>query len=299
VSAQSAENLAFDPVDGAEAVTPRAVGGDGVRLWRFGDDGGQGGLPTICFLGGAGPDGTFQFIQQANYFASRGAVTFLVDYLASRADATLLDNIDDARRAIAWIARNASDLGVDPARIAVAGGSWNGYVAAATAMLPGAGGPVRADPSAMLLFNPALELERHWPEWMFDAETGPLRGIDLDAMSLLAHVRSDLPPSLVLHGRNDASCPFPTAERFAAMMRDVGNDCTLVGYDEQPHGFFNHVSFMPGVGGDWQFVAATRRVDEFLAQLGWLDGPPILTAVPRVAAPTVDGRSRGTGRYLG
>ena len=58
-----------------------------------------------------------------------------------------------------------------------------------------------------------------------------------------------------------------TAEAYAQRMKDAGNRCELVGYDGQPHGFFNY-----GRGGNRMFIDTVTRMDRFLVSLGFLTG---------------------------
>ncbi len=64
--------------------------------------------------------------------------------------------IDDAAAALAWVARNAAELGVDPARIAVGGDSAGGNLAAVLAIM-GRDGAAPASVFQMLLY-PAVDL---------------------------------------------------------------------------------------------------------------------------------------------
>ncbi|MET8356349.1 alpha/beta hydrolase [Micromonospora sp. NPDC005171] len=83
-----------------------------------------------------------------------GAVVISVDYrLAPEATGTTL--VDDCYQGLLWVAENAADLGIDPARIVVAGASAGGGLAAGvTLMARDLGGPAIA---AQLLSCPMLD----------------------------------------------------------------------------------------------------------------------------------------------
>lgn len=95
------------------------------------------GAPVLVFLHGgywrslAARD--FSFVAPAA--RQRGFATALVDY-ALCPWVTIDEIVRQTRAAIAWIAHNAQRLGVDPARIVVAGHSAGGHLAAASLLTP-------------------------------------------------------------------------------------------------------------------------------------------------------------------
>ena len=52
-------------------------------------------------------------------------------------------------------------------------------------------------------------------------------------------------------------------------MTKAGNQCKLVGFENRPHGFFNH-----GRGDGKDYVECARQMDKFLAEQGFLKGEP-------------------------
>lgn len=238
---------------------------------------------VVFFFGGGWTSGTpAQFEPHCRYLATRGMVAVAADYrVSSRHQTKVADSIIDAKSAIRWVRAHASELGVDPNRIAAGGGSAGGHLAASCALLPsfdGSGEPKTADstPNALLLFNPALVLA---PLDGVKAESQPLErlanrfGAEPKAVSPAHHVRSGAPPTIVFHGRDDQTVPFATIEVFAKRMNDARARCDLAAYDGKGHGFFN-------VGrGDADTVRDTfRRMDAFLVSLGWLRGEPTFDA---------------------
>src|SRR5690606_9585027 len=121
--------------------------------------------PAMVFFFGGGWRGgtTRQFEPQANYFAGRGMVCFLVDYrVAGRHGSTPFESLMDAKLAIRYIKANAATLGVDTSRIVAAGGSAGGHLAAATALLSASNDPgddlsISPRPAALVLFNPVID----------------------------------------------------------------------------------------------------------------------------------------------
>lgn len=222
---------------------------------------------VVFFFGGGWNSGTpAQFEKQARYLASRGLVTACAEYRVGRRHKTTpLDAVADAQAAMAWLAAQAEEQGIDPTRIAAAGGSAGGHLAACTALAPPRElGTDSARPAALVLFNPVLD-------------TGPggfgreRIGEGWREISPLHQVRAGAPPTLVLHGTNDRTVPFAQAEAFGNAMAAVEARCEVLAYEGRGHGFFN-----PSPKGN-DFTTTTRAMDRFLGSLGWVDGPPTLT----------------------
>jgi acetyl esterase/lipase len=166
-----------------------------------------------------------------------------------------------------------------PAIVFFFGGGWTGgsptqfepqsrHLAAATATLPGLdNGPddksVSCVPNALVLFNPGVVMA---PFPGLDLK-GFGAGLDKDkfgceptAISPLHHVKKGTPPTIIFHGKADTTVPYTTVEKFTEVMKAAGNRCELVGYEGQPHGFFNKAKYA-------ETLAAT---DAFLVSLGYL-----------------------------
>jgi acetyl esterase len=120
---------------------------------------------VVFFFGGGWRSGTpAQFHEQCKYRASRGMVAITVDYrVLSRHKTKAVTCVEDAKSAIRWVRKNSERLGIDPQRIAAAGGSAGGHLAACTGVVPGFESPTEdaelsSVPNALVLFNPALVL---------------------------------------------------------------------------------------------------------------------------------------------
>lgn len=231
---------------------------------------------VVFFFGGGWRNGSpAQFAPQARYLAGRGMVAFCVDYrVESRHGVTPVECVEDAKAAMAYVRANAGPRGIDPDRIAAAGGSAGGHLAACTGVIDGFDPPDAAAgsrPNALVLFNPAVQLAPLTGEEGMRADAAARiaertggRGKEI---SPVHHVGANEPPTLILHGTADTTVPFSTVRRFGELMREKGNRCEVVGFKDQKHGFFN------ARGGDeTNYVATTRLMDEFFASLGWLEG---------------------------
>lgn len=241
----------------------------------------------VFFFGGGWKSGNpGQFEQQCRYLASRGMVALTAEYrILGKHGTPAKYCVTDGKSAVRWVRANAARLGVDPRRVAAGGGSAGGHVAACTGVVSGFDEPgedrgVGSVPDAMVLFNPALVLaempdgRRPFPQEMMAAF--PARaGCEPRAISPWHHIAKGQPPTLILHGREDTTVAFWTAEVFAEKMRAAGNRCELAGFAGQAHGFFNH-----GRGGNTMFRATVKRMDAFLVSLGWLKGADTVDAFP-------------------
>ena len=278
-----AQKPAYPPdMPDARAEVYRSVDGVDLEAWFFEPTGhrAEDRRPAIVFFFGGGWNGGSpgQFGPQASYLAERGMVAIAVDYRVRSRQGTLANvAVSDAKAAIRWVRTHAGRLGVDPNRIAAAGGSAGGHLAAATATLPGhdvagAGADVSSAPNALVLFNPVLitaPLPGQSEEQAEKLENLRRRlGAEPESMSPYHHVRPELPPTLILHGENDKTVPYQQVELFAEAMIATGNRCDLVGYPNQGHGFFNaHRS------DNSAYPDTVRRMDDFLVSLGWLKKP--------------------------
>lgn len=231
--------------------------------------------PAIVFFHGGGWTGGSpnQFNEHSRYFASRGLVAVLVEYrlLKGAPNTPPVDCIQDARTAMRWVRGRAGELGVDPVRIAAAGGSAGGHLAAHVGLVDGTDAPgddlkVSPKANALILFNPVLD---NGPGgW----GTGRV-GSRYPEFSPAHNVSKDDPPAILFLGSQDNLIPVATLERFKAAMAQAGVRCDLHVYEGEGHGFFN-----AGRGDNKYYRLTVIAADKFLASLGWLQGAPTLAA---------------------
>jgi acetyl esterase len=235
--------------------------------------------PAIVFFHGGGwvggPAG--QFNEHSAYFASRGLVCIQVRYRFVPVKTTVppVVCIQDARSALRWVRSHARELGIDPQRIAGAGASAGGHLAAHAGLVSGTDDPaddvaISPRPAALLLFNPVLDNSpgNYGTERMGDR---------LEELSPAQNVSKDDPPAIVFLGTKDKLIPVKTMEDFRARMTAAGVRCDLHLYAGEDHGFFNSKN------QDGKYYSLTvRAADEFLRSLGWLEGAPTLPALAAV-----------------
>ena len=259
-------------ITGTNVETYRKIGGTELKLWIFNPaTKSEKPLPCIVFFfGGGWSSGTpAQFEPQSRHLASRGMIAIVADYrVKSRQNALPADCVSDAKACVRWVRANASRLGIDPMRIAVGGGSAGGHLAAAVATVPGLDSAtddktVSCLPNALILFNPGtvmapfpgLELKG------FGAGLDKARfGCEPTEISPIHHVKKGLPPTIIFHGKADTTVPYATVEKFTEVMKAAGNRCELIGYEGQPHGFFNKA----------KYPETLEATDAFLVSLGYL-----------------------------
>ena len=127
----------------------------------------------------------------------------------------------------------------------------------------------------MVPFNPPVVMAPVGDKLPFDesrmAGLMERMGVESKRLSPYHHVREGQPPVLVLHGKEDPTVRYFTAELFIEAMKKAGNRAELAGYEGEKHGFFNH-----GRGGNRMYIKTVRRMDEFLSSLGWLEGKPTI-----------------------
>jgi acetyl esterase len=228
-------------------------------------------IPAIAFFFGGGWVGgnIEQFIPQAGYFASRGIIAILVDYrVKNRNQTTPFEAVSDAKSAIRYLRQNAKRLGIDSNRIAAAGGSAGGHLAAAIGNIVGLEQKgedlsVSSKPNALLLFNPVFD---NGPDgYGLEACGGEARYREI---SPIHNIRKGAPPTIVFLGTKDRLIPVATAERYKKLMEEAGSRCDLHLYEGQDHGFFNFGR------KEGKFLQTLYQADLFLADLGFLKGKP-------------------------
>ncbi len=256
-------------------VTYKTVGATTLAVSIFNPPGHRPDRPVaglVFFHGGGFNIGApSNFYAQARYLARRGLVAICVEYrIRSRHQTTQREAIQDAFSAMRWVRRHVAELGLDPQRIGVAGGSAGGYLAAAVTTLSGLDEPgedtsvsPRAD--ALILFNANPD---RGPDSRGFAKVKEAMGERWRTISPLHNLHRGFPPTVHFLGRADRNIPVAAAERFKAAVEQVGGRCDLHLYDGQEHGFFNY-----GRGDNTYFRLTLLETDRFLASIGFLSGP--------------------------
>lgn len=240
-------------------------------LKRYGPSGqsADSALPcAVFFFGGSWNSGDIShFADQAEHLAQRGMVAICAQY-RTRSSHNVPPNVClmDAKSAIRYVKTNAKELGIDPDRLAVGGGSAGGHLAAATTFCEGFNDTadkksISTRANALLLFNPVIDNgpdgyghERVSEFWQ---PFSPLHNID-----------SPAPPTLFLLGDNDKLVPVATGKAFKAAIEKAGGRCKLKIFEQAEHGFFN--AGRESANGIAYFAECIQHTDNFLVDLGYL-----------------------------
>jgi acetyl esterase len=179
--------------------------------------------------------------------------------------------VEDAYAATLWASRHAAELGGAQHRLAVAGDSAGGNLAAVVAL--GArdrGGPAIA---FQLLVYPALDAAGDtgsWREyadgfhltgagmrWYWDHYLGPADGAAPDASPLRAAFLGGLPPALVVTADHDVL--RDEGEAYAARLREAGVAADVHRVEGVVHGFFRWRAVTGAAEDALQDAAAALR----------------------------------------
>jgi acetyl esterase/lipase len=217
---------------------------------------------VLLFHGGGWSGGDLsQFRPLCAYLASRGLVAATANYrMLPKGEGQIQpagENprkrvcVTDAKSAIRWMKQHADELGIDPRRLIVGGGSAGGHISVLATTNPGLDDP--SDPKAFdtrvaayLLFNPAFTAKD---------SSDP----DVDA---LKHLTAAFPPAILFFGTKDTW--KAGSDAALARLRELGNATAEMWIaQDQIHGFYREQP--------WRNLTY-MEADRFLAKHGFLKG---------------------------
>lgn len=205
-------------------------------------------------------------------FTDRGFTVFGVLH-RSQPRYAVPEMLEDLNRSVRYIRHHAKSYGIDPNRLGIYGASSGGHLALMQAMAGDAGKPNARDPidrvssrvQAVGVLRPPTDLlnfggpgirrygtnplarvqsafdflEQDSKSKRFSLVTDPAK-IDAigRAVSPIAHVTPDDPPTLIIHGDRDTTVPFQQAEVLVARLREVGVEAKLIPKPGIGHGTF-------------------------------------------------------------
>lgn len=218
----------------------------------------------VFFFGGEWKTGDRNhFKNHAEYFAKRGIVCFLADYRTeSKNSTTPFEALKDAKSAIRYIRKNASEFSLNPSKIIASGGSAGGQLAAATALIKKYNDKnddlsVDCKPDALVLYSPVIDNGPGGYGYERVAD-------DYKDFSPLHNIKQGAPPTIIFLGTEDQLIPVETARYYQKVMGKVGSTCVLKLYNGEGHGFFNY-------NNPENYKSTVRETDDFLQVLGYLE----------------------------
>lgn len=202
---------------------------------------------VVFFFGGGWVKGTaLQFYHECRRFAKEGFVAFSAEYRTQASDgATVFESDEDGRSAIRWIRAHAAELGVDPDKIAAAGSSAGGQIAAECAFVSGPDSPnddasISAKPNALVLNYPVVDNspEGFCPEYLREKyqRISPLHNIGTKSGSI---------PCIFFLGTNDPLIPVSTAVKFKNKVDESEGSCELILFKDKGHPIYRFRAYMP------------------------------------------------------
>jgi acetyl esterase/lipase len=188
--------------------------------------------------------------------AENGYAAFSINYQLAR-DTTKPDanpgdpavawpqNIYDCKSALRYIRKEAATFGVDPARIAVSGGSAGAHLA----LVLGLSGDDEALNKGGLYTDQSNKvsciIDFYGPTVITDAKRiAKFTGKDdketeanVLAASPILHVKKDSPPVLVAHGTKDGTCDISYSRNLVEKMKEVGTQHEYIEVEGAGHSF--------------------------------------------------------------
>ncbi|MDT7592675.1 MAG: acetyl esterase [Pseudonocardiales bacterium] len=256
--------LQGEPVEVASALDRTVPGPAGEIPVRVYTPAGEGPLPVVVYFHGGGwVIGDLEVVDQPcrQLASAAGAIVVSVDYRLAP-EHRYPAAFEDSYAATVWVGAHAAEIGGDPARLAVAGDSAGGNLAAAVALAArDRGGPELA---AQLLIYPVTDfnfgtasyqdnregylLTKGSMQWFWAHYLGAQ---DLDKDPYACPLRADslvgLPPAYVATSEYD---PLrDEGEAYARRLEEAGVAVTAKRFDGLLHGFFWMLAAVPSAAG--------------------------------------------------
>ncbi len=201
-------------------------------------------LPGGGYAGLASHEGE----EYAWFLASHGITAAVLEYsVGQRSPGSLHPApLEDACRAMKILRHHATELKIDPARVAVIGSSAGGHLAATLSTQfspadPSSPDPVEhhsARPDAAMLCYPVITLEGpHAHVGSRNNLLGEAASAEqIQSMSAHRRVTSQTPPTFLWHTAEDSAVPVEKSLRYATALRGAGVSVELHVFPEGRHG---------------------------------------------------------------
>ena len=202
-------------------------------------------------------------VQFAEALAKAGFAVFSIDYALGAWSGRPFESrlarsawpqcLYDCKSAIRYVRHHAAEFGVNPSRLAVAGGSAGAHLAMMTALTSRLPAWDRVGPHAnesscvdcVIVSRGIFNVDPTFSRWLIDESNASDPSVQR-AASPLSYVARGAPPVLAFHGSRDDVADVGQARAFAERLHQCGVEHRLVvvpdkGHDlrlDEPHGSF-------------------------------------------------------------
>lgn len=249
--------------------------------------------PAVVFIHGGGFTGgdkaEYRSASVSADLARAGYVVVSCNYVLGpkTKEGVWPQNIADCREAVRWVRGYAKELGVNPDRIAVAGGSAGGYLALMVGLSDDKTGP-GGDPKATVSAKVAAVIDLYGVVNFSKHGKGDVPGASAAAQAAYLPEnqcdRAD-PPVLILHGTADTTVDIRQSMDMAAALAKAKVAHELIVVEGAPHTFDLHPK---GTGWTRVTVRWAANGDETRVETR--------SAQPDLTEPTLDFLKRTIGR---
>ncbi len=249
--------------------------------------------PAVVFIHGGGFTGggkaEYRSASVSADLARAGYVVVSCNYVLGpkTKEGVWPQNIADCREAVRWVRGHAKELGVNPDRIAVAGGSAGGYLALMVGLSDDKTGP-GGDPKATVSAKVAAVIDLYGVVNFSKHGKGDVPGASAaEQAAYLPENQCDRadPPVLILHGTADTTVDIRQSMDMAAALAKAKVAHELIVVEGAPHTFDLHPK-----GTGW------TRVTVRWAANGDQTRVETRSAQPDLTEPTLDFLGRTIGK---
>jgi acetyl esterase len=173
--------------------------------------------------------------RHAERFSKLGLVSIVAQYrLSDEKYITPIDAMADARDLFIWVRENSNELEIIKDSVAAYGWSAGAHLIASSAVFPSyhSDSSISNIPDALILHSPTLSLVND--EWFNKLLLDKGNPIDY---SPAESIKENMPPSIIVIGRDDTITPLKGSELFHNSMLKYGNISFLHIYDGVGHLF--------------------------------------------------------------